>query len=102
MSDTAVAIRLEPGGHLNQGKEHAPEMRRTTEVSAQKSTDSVVHLVSRTNVVDNTDAPGGTTIVFDKHADRRTELIASQAVSDFEFALMTHHSTSSTAIGFIR
>ena len=102
MSDTAVAIRLEPGGHLNQGQEHAPEMRRTTEVSAQKSTDSVVHLVSKTTVVDNTGALGGTTIAFDKLADRRTELIASQAVADFEFDLTTHRSTSSTAIGFIR
>ena len=77
-------------------------MRRTTEVSAQKSTDSVVHLVSRTTVVDNTGALGGTTIAFDKHDDRRTELIASQAVTDFEFAHTTHRSTSSTAIRFIR
>ena len=65
----SVAIRLEPDGHPNQDMGHSPAMQRTTEVSVQKNTDSVVHLVNRT-AVDNTVALGGTTIAFDMLTDR--------------------------------
>ena len=97
----AIAIRLEPDGYPDQGMGHDPVMQRTTEVSVQKNTDLVVHLVNRT-AVDNTDALGGTTVAFDMLTNRRTELIASQTVTDFEYDLTTHRSLSSTVIGFIR
>lgn len=95
----AIAIRLEPGGHPNKGMD--PVMQRTTEVRVQKNTDLVVHLVNRT-AVDNTDALGGTTVAFDMLPDRRTALIASRTVTDFEYDLTAHRSLSPIAIGFVR
>ena len=100
-SDMAVAIRLELGGHLNQAMGQAPEMQRTTEVNAQKNTDSVVRLMTRNAAVDNAVAIGGTTIAFDMLTDRRTQLIASQTVTDFVYDLTAHQSLLSAAIGFI-